>query len=55
MKFERERATGPDKINKLNNEIFVGKEPEVIIAKERVKQAELQTTCDKLNEQVAVL
>jgi valyl-tRNA synthetase len=40
---------------KLNNEKFVGKAPEAVIAKERVKQTELQITCDKLNEQIATI
>jgi valyl-tRNA synthetase len=40
---------------KLGNEKFVGKAPEAVIAKERAKQAELQTTCDKLNEQIATM
>ena len=40
---------------KLGNEKFVGKAPEAVIAKERAKQAELQTTCDKLKEQIATI
>ena len=40
---------------KLSNEKFVAKAPEAVIAKERAKQAELQTTCDKLNEQIATM
>ena len=40
---------------KLSNEKFVNNAPEAVIAKERAKQAELQTTCDKLNEQIATI
>ena len=40
---------------KLSNEKFVGKAPEAVIAKEKAKQAELQTTCDKLNEQIETI
>jgi valyl-tRNA synthetase len=40
---------------KLSNEKFVGKAPEAVIAKERAKQAELQTTCDKLKEQIKTI
>ncbi|MCW8994497.1 MAG: valine--tRNA ligase [Psychromonas sp.] len=40
---------------KLSNEKFVGKAPEAVIAKERTKQKELQTTCDKLKEQIATI
>jgi len=40
---------------KLSNEKFVGKAPEAVIAKERAKQTELQTTCDKLNEQIETI
>ncbi|RJG51529.1 valine--tRNA ligase [Motilimonas pumila] len=51
-KVERELAkvTG-----KLSNEKFVGKAPEAVIAKERAKQAELQSNLDKLKEQQAVI
>ena len=40
---------------KLSNERFVSNAPEAVIAKERAKQDELQTTCDKLNEQIATI
>ena len=40
---------------KLGNEKFVNNAPEAVIAKERAKQAELQTTCDKLKEQIATI
>ena len=40
---------------KLSNEKFVGKAPEEVIAKEREKQAELQTTADKLQAQIATI
>ncbi|MCP5078532.1 MAG: valine--tRNA ligase, partial [Psychromonas sp.] len=40
---------------KLSNERFVSNAPEAVIAKERGKQAELQTTCDKLNEQIETI
>jgi len=40
---------------KLNNEKFVANAPQAVISKERAKQAELQTTCDKLNEQIATM
>ena len=45
-----------DKVSgKLSNEKFVGKAPEAVIAKEKAKQAELQSTCDKLNEQIETI
>ncbi|WP_372881400.1 valine--tRNA ligase [Psychromonas sp.] len=37
---------------KLGNEKFVANAPEAVILKERAKQAELQTSCDKLSEQI---
>ena len=40
---------------KLGNEKFVGKAPEAVIAKERAKQAELQTTADKLQAQIETI
>ena len=40
---------------KLSNERFVSNAPEAVIAKERAKQDELQTTCDKLNEQIETI
>ncbi|MEH6452124.1 MAG: valine--tRNA ligase [Psychromonas sp.] len=40
---------------KLSNERFVSNAPEAVIAKERAKQAELQTTVDKLNEQIETI
>jgi valyl-tRNA synthetase len=52
-----EKATKElDKISgKLSNERFVSNAPEAVIAKERAKQAELQGTCDKLNEQIETI
>ncbi len=45
-----------DKISgKLSNERFVSNAPEAVIAKERAREAELQTACDKLNEQILVI
>ncbi|MCG6201938.1 valine--tRNA ligase [Psychromonas antarctica] len=41
--------------SKLSNEKFVGNAPEAVIVKERAKQAELQTTCDKLNAQITTM
>ena len=40
---------------KLNNEKFVGKAPEAVIAKERAKLEEMQTTVAKLKEQRATI
>jgi len=40
---------------KLSNEKFVANAPQAVISKERAKQAELQVTCDKLNEQIATI
>ncbi|WP_022942633.1 valine--tRNA ligase [Psychromonas hadalis] len=40
---------------KLSNERFVSNAPEAVITKERGKQAELQTTCDKLSEQIETI
>jgi len=40
---------------KLSNEKFVGNAPEAVIVKEREKQAELQTTVDKLQVQIATI
>ncbi|MEI6893928.1 MAG: hypothetical protein V5789_04700, partial [Colwellia sp.] len=40
---------------KLSNERFVSNAPEAVITKERAKATELQTTCDKLNEQIATI
>ena len=40
---------------KLSNEKFVGKAPEAVIAKERAKQTELQTTADKLQVQIETI
>ena len=37
---------------KLSNEKFVANAPEAVILKERAKQAELQTSCEKLSEQI---
>lgn len=42
-------------LSKLNNEKFVGKAPDDVIAKEQAKKAELQTTCDKLNAQIETI
>ena len=40
---------------KLSNERFVSNAPEAVITKEKAKQAEYQTTCDKLNEQIETI
>jgi len=40
---------------KLSNERFVSNAPEAVINKEKAKQAEYQTTCDKLNEQIETI
>ena len=45
-----------DKVSgKLSNERFVSNAPEAVITKEKAKQAEYQTTCDKLNEQIETI
>ncbi|PKH02257.1 valine--tRNA ligase [Psychromonas sp. MB-3u-54] len=38
--------------SKLGNEKFVANAPEAVIVKERAKQTELQTTCEKLSAQI---
>ena len=52
-----EKATKElDKVSgKLSNERFVSNAPEAVITKEKAKQAEFQTTCDKLNEQIKTI
>jgi len=40
---------------KLGNEKFVANAPEAVIVKERAKQSELQTTCDKLSAQIETI
>ena len=52
-----EKATKElDKVSgKLSNERFVSNAPEAVITKEKAKQAEFQTTCDKLNEQIETI
>ncbi|AGH80478.1 valyl-tRNA synthetase [Psychromonas sp. CNPT3] len=40
---------------KLSNERFVSNAPEAVINKERGKEAELQTTCSKLEEQIKTI
>jgi valyl-tRNA synthetase len=40
---------------KLGNEKFVANAPEAVILKERAKQNELQTTCDKLSAQIETI
>jgi valyl-tRNA synthetase len=47
---ELEKVSG-----KLSNERFVSNAPEEVITKEKAKQAEYQTTCDKLNEQIETI
>ena len=45
-----------DKVSgKLSNERFVSNAPEAVIIKEKAKQAEYQTTCDKLNAQIETI
>lgn len=52
-----EKATKElDKVSgKLSNERFVSNAPEAVITKEKAKQAEYQTTCDKLNAQIETI